>query len=73
VAPGSRGPGREALTTIENQGLPPHNLYVVVENNKAHLDHWLLRDVLRTEPEARERCAALKKRNAELADRDMDV
>lgn len=66
-------PGREALTAIENQGLPPHNLYVVVENNKAHLDHWLLRDVLRTEPEARQRYAALKKRNAELADRDMDV
>lgn len=66
-------PGREALMAIDNQGLPPHNLYLVVENNKAHLDHWLLRDVLRTEPEARERYAALKKRNAELADRDMDV
>jgi GrpB-like predicted nucleotidyltransferase (UPF0157 family) len=65
--------GREALMAVEYQGLPPHNLYVVVENNKAHLDHWLLRDVVRTQPEARERYAALKKRNAELADRDMDV
>jgi GrpB-like predicted nucleotidyltransferase (UPF0157 family) len=65
--------GREALMAIENQGLAPNNLYVVVENNKAHLDHWLLRDVLRSELEARERYAALKKRNAELADRDMDV
>lgn len=47
--------GREALMAIENQGLAPNNLYVVVENNKAHLDHWLLRDVLRSELEARER------------------
>jgi GrpB-like predicted nucleotidyltransferase (UPF0157 family) len=66
-------PGREALTATENEGQPPHNLYVVVENNKAHLDHWLLRDLLRSEPEARERYAALKKRNAALADRDMDA
>jgi GrpB-like predicted nucleotidyltransferase (UPF0157 family)/quercetin dioxygenase-like cupin family protein len=66
-------PGREAFTAIDDQALPPHNLYVVVENNKAHVDHWLLRDVLRTEPEARRRYAALKKRNAQLADRDIDV
>ncbi|MGH3478427.1 MAG: GrpB family protein [Nocardioidaceae bacterium] len=66
-------PGREAFTAIDDQGLPPHNLYVVVENNQAHVDHWLLRDVLRTEPEARQRYAALKKRNAQRADRDMDV
>jgi GrpB-like predicted nucleotidyltransferase (UPF0157 family)/quercetin dioxygenase-like cupin family protein len=65
--------GREALKPTEDQGLPPHHLYVVVENNKAHLDHWLLRDVLRTEPETCKSYAALKKRNAELADGDMDV
>lgn len=66
-------PGREAFKPIEDRGLPAHHLYVVVENNKAHLDHWLLRDLLRTDGEARERYAALKRRNAELADRDMDL
>ena len=44
-----------------------------MEDNKAHLDHWLLRDLLRSDPEARERYAALKRRNAEVAARDMDV
>ena len=64
--------GRESLKATEDHGLPPHHLYVVVENNKAHLDHWLLRDLLRSEPDARERYAALKRRNAELADGDID-
>jgi GrpB-like predicted nucleotidyltransferase (UPF0157 family) len=66
-------PGREAFEAIHDQGLPEHQLYLVVEDNKAHLDHWLLRDLLRADSEARERYAALKKRNAQLAHRDMDV
>ena len=54
-------------------GLPRHHLYVVVENNRAHLDHVLLRDLLRDDADARERYAALKRRNAQLANHDMDV
>lgn len=65
--------GREAFKQPPDDGLPRHHLYVVVENNKAHLDHWLLRDLLRQDPTARERYGALKKRNAELASNDIDV
>jgi GrpB-like predicted nucleotidyltransferase (UPF0157 family)/quercetin dioxygenase-like cupin family protein len=71
---GNLGVGvREAFSSTRDEGLPPHHLYLVVENNKAHLDHWLLRDLLRDDADAREGYAALKRRNAELADRDMDV
>jgi GrpB-like predicted nucleotidyltransferase (UPF0157 family) len=65
--------GREAFTPVRDQGLPPHHLYVVVEHNKAHLDHVLLRDVLRADAAARERYAALKRHNVQLANGDMDV
>jgi GrpB-like predicted nucleotidyltransferase (UPF0157 family)/mannose-6-phosphate isomerase-like protein (cupin superfamily) len=65
--------GREAFTAVCDEGLPPHHLYLVVENNKSHLDHWLLRELLRDDAEARDRYAALKRRNARLADKDMDV
>jgi len=65
--------GREYFKAMKDEGLPPHNLYLVVENNKAHVDHWLLRDMLRGDPEARERYAALKRRNVVLANRDIDV
>jgi GrpB-like predicted nucleotidyltransferase (UPF0157 family) len=66
-------PGRQAFQLMSDHSLPVHHLYLVVENNKAHLDHWLLRDLLRDDPEARDRYAALKKRNVEVADSDMDV
>jgi GrpB-like predicted nucleotidyltransferase (UPF0157 family)/quercetin dioxygenase-like cupin family protein len=65
--------GREAFRRPADDGLPRHHLYVVVEDNKAHLDHWLLRDLLRQDADARDRYGALKKRNAELADHDIDV
>lgn len=55
--------GREAFRAPRGKGLPPHHLYLVVENNKAHLDHVLLRDLMRADPEARERYAALKRQN----------
>jgi GrpB-like predicted nucleotidyltransferase (UPF0157 family) len=65
--------GREAFSpTIEND-LPPHNLYLVTENNKAHMDHWLLRDLLIEDADARQRYADLKKRNAEISMGDMEV
>jgi GrpB-like predicted nucleotidyltransferase (UPF0157 family)/quercetin dioxygenase-like cupin family protein len=66
-------PGRQAFTLMRDEGLPRHNLYLVERNNKAHLDHWLLRDLLRQDGDARERYAALKKRNAEVAKDDIDV
>ncbi|HEU4841532.1 MAG TPA: GrpB family protein [Ilumatobacteraceae bacterium] len=65
--------GRESFRPPAEPDLPRHHLYVVVENNRAHLDHWLLRDLLRADESARERYGALKRRNAELADGDMDV
>ena len=65
--------GRQAFSSPPGLGLPAHHLYLVVENSKAHIDHWLLRDVLRAEPEARDRYGALKRANVELADGDIDV
>lgn len=65
--------GREAFFPEADTDLPRHHLYLVVEDNKAHLDHWLLRDLLRADPDARQRYAELKRRNAELARDDMDV
>src|SRR4051812_9250013 len=47
-------PGREAFAPRhDTDGRPAHNLYVVVENNKAHQDHWRLRDLLREDGDAR--------------------
>jgi len=65
--------GREAFTPLHRGGMPPHHLYLVVENNKAHVDHWLLRDVLRHDADARRQYSDLKRRNVELAHGDMDV
>ena len=65
--------GREAFFAARDSALPAHHLYLVVENNRAHMDHWLLRDLLRHDTVARERYAQLKRRNAELADGDIDV
>lgn len=41
--------------------------------SKAHLDHVLLRDLLRVDPEARRQYGELKRANVELAQDDMDV
>jgi len=65
--------GRQAFEPPTEVGLPAHQLYLIVENNKAHVDHWLLRDVLREDPGARMRYATLKRRNVEVAGGDMDV
>ena len=61
--------GREAFT------LPPdaahyHHLYVVVDGNKPHQDHALLRDHLRANAADRERYAALKREVAHLLTTD---
>src|SRR3954469_13377158 len=65
--------GRQAFFHPPHSDLPAHNLYLVVEDNKAHLDHWLLRDLLRADPEARDRYAQLKRDNVVRADGDIDV
>jgi GrpB-like predicted nucleotidyltransferase (UPF0157 family) len=65
--------GRQAFKLVDRDDLPAHHLYVVVEGNKAHLDHVLFRDLLRQDCEARERYAALKRANVVAAASDMDV
>jgi GrpB-like predicted nucleotidyltransferase (UPF0157 family) len=65
--------GREAFSPTFDQGLPEHHLYLVVENNKAHLDHLLLRDVLRSDARLRDEYAALKLSNVDAAQGNMDV
>jgi GrpB-like predicted nucleotidyltransferase (UPF0157 family) len=65
--------GRQALRHIGHDDLPQHHLYLVVDGSAAHLDHVLLRDLLRADAEARDRYGALKKQNVALADGDMDV
>ncbi len=65
-------PGRESFVCPAGSSLPRHHLYLVVENNKAHVDHWLLGDVLRADPGARDRYGALKRKNAREAGRDVD-
>ena len=65
--------GREAFSSLRREALPPHHLYLVVENNKAHIDHWLFRDVMRDDADVRRRYGALKQSNVELSHGDMDV
>lgn len=66
-------PGREAFAPPGGSDLPRHHLYLVVDGNRAHLDHVLLRDLLRADEGARRRYADLKLANVELAAGDMDV
>ncbi len=65
--------GRQAFRHLGAEDLPEHHLYLVVDGNRAHQDHVLLRDLLREDADARERYASLKRRNVEAADGDMDV
>jgi GrpB-like predicted nucleotidyltransferase (UPF0157 family) len=65
--------GREAFARPPGVDLPPHHLYLVVEDNTAHRDHYLLRDLLRADPDARARYGALKRRNAAEVDGDIDA
>ena len=64
--------GREAFEPTEAPPLPVHHLYLVVENNRAHADHWLFRDALIGDPELIDRYAAIKRENAVLADGDAE-
>ena len=64
--------GREAFEVDTAPPLPDHHLYLVVENNRAHNDHWLLREALLDDPALRNRYAALKRENAVIAGGDRD-
>ncbi|NEA36415.1 GrpB family protein [Streptomyces sp. SID13031] len=57
--------GREAFR-MPVDAVRYHHLYVVVAGNKAHRDHLVLRDRLRTDPEALARYAELKRELAPL-------
>jgi GrpB-like predicted nucleotidyltransferase (UPF0157 family) len=59
--------GREAFRLAVTTTLPAHHLYLVVENNRAHADHWLFRELLRADPDARALYAELKRENARLS------
>jgi GrpB-like predicted nucleotidyltransferase (UPF0157 family) len=62
--------GREAFEPVATPVLPVHHLYLVVENNRAHSDHWLLRDALIDDPTLVERYAAIKRDNVVLSGGD---
>jgi len=65
--------GREAFELVSERPLPEHHLYLVVENNRAHVDHWLLRELLSQDADTRDRYAALKRENARVAAGDLRV
>lgn len=65
--------GREAFHPPAGSDLPEHHLYLVVEGNRAHLDHVLLRDLLRSDAEARRRYGDLKRANVEVAGGDIEI
>ena len=56
---GTSGSGAQAFSRPSHVELPPHHLYLVVKDNRAHLDHWLFRDLLRADPNAREAYSTL--------------
>jgi GrpB-like predicted nucleotidyltransferase (UPF0157 family) len=64
--------GREAFEAPETPRLPDHHMDLVVENSRAHADHWLFRDSLIDDPALIERHAAIKRENVVLSDGDID-
>lgn len=64
--------GREAFEAETTPPLPVHHLYLVVENNRAHTDHWLLRDALIDNPELIDRYVAIKRESALISGGDRD-
>jgi GrpB-like predicted nucleotidyltransferase (UPF0157 family) len=71
VAAGYQHEGDQGIVGREAFAHPPdaphyHHLYVVVNGNKAHRDHVLLRDHLRANAVDRERYAELKRKLAHL-------
>jgi GrpB-like predicted nucleotidyltransferase (UPF0157 family) len=63
--------GREAFEAPPDSAFARHHLYLVVENNRAHCDHWLLREALLGDPVARDDYAQVKRANVETSRGDM--
>ena len=64
--------GREAFEPLDVSRFVDHHLYLVVENNRAHSDHWLLRDALIGDPLLVERYAAIKRESVLRARDDIE-
>jgi GrpB-like predicted nucleotidyltransferase (UPF0157 family) len=64
--------GREAFETDSTPPLPVHHLYLVVENNRAHADHWLMREALTSDPVLLERYTRIKRENVVRSGGDRD-
>ena len=64
--------GREVFEPVGTHQWPDHHLYLVVENNRAHVDHWLLRDALIDDPELIERYTVIKRDNVVLSGGDAE-
>ncbi len=65
--------GREAFEAPPGCTLPAHHLYLVVDGSRPHLDHVLLRDLLRGDPVARTRYEGVKRDAAGAAGGDVEV
>jgi GrpB-like predicted nucleotidyltransferase (UPF0157 family) len=64
--------GREAFEPPSGSSFVTHHLYLVVENNRAHCDHWLLRDALIAAPDVRDQYGELKRANVARSGGDAD-
>lgn len=64
--------GRQAFRAPRGTDLAAHHLYAVVDASRPHLDHVLLRDLLRSDPAACERYEACKRESAARCDGDLD-
>jgi GrpB-like predicted nucleotidyltransferase (UPF0157 family) len=64
--------GREAFDAPPDSTFARHHLYLVVENNRAHSDHWLLREALVSDPVAREAYAHVKRENVTASKGDVN-
>lgn len=65
--------GREAFSAPADGPSTAHHLYLVVEGSRPHLDHVLLRDLLRRDEEARRRYGEAKKVNAASCGGDIEA
>jgi GrpB-like predicted nucleotidyltransferase (UPF0157 family) len=59
--------GREAFDAPRDSPFARHHLYLVVENNRAHCDHWLLREALLDDAVTRDAYAEVKRANVEAS------
>jgi GrpB-like predicted nucleotidyltransferase (UPF0157 family) len=63
---------RQAFAAPPDADLSDHHLYGVVDQSRPYLDHVLLRELLRSDPEACKLYAACKRESAARSDGDLD-